>query len=472
MRNLPTTSLPILLVDDEQQILFSYSLLLKASGIKNVHTLQDSRKVLPFLKKHKISVIVLDLLMPYLTGNELLREIIREYPYIPIIIMTGRNEVDQAVECMQDGAFDYLVKPVEKSRFISSAERALEICILRNEVTSLKKHIISDQLENEAAFSSIITGNLKMRAIFHYVEAIALTKQPVLVTGETGVGKELIARAVHNVSGCEGTFVAVNIAGLDDNIFSDTLFGHKKGAYTGAEQARDGLITQASGGTLFLDEIGDLSESSQVKLLRLLQEQKYYSLGSDIAKQSDARVIVATNKDLHKRMHEGKFRKDLYYRLRAHLIYVIPLRERLEDIPLLVGHFFKEAAESLNKKKSSFPPELITLLSTYNFPGNVRELQIMIFDAVAQHKSGILPMDSFKDIIKQEHTSFQTGSLSSTQNAYVLTDIPGRLPTLKEAEDYLISEALKLSDGNQGIAASILGITRQALNKRLTRKKS
>jgi transcriptional regulator with PAS, ATPase and Fis domain len=223
---------------------------------------------------------------------------------------------------------------------------------------------------------------------------------------------------------------------------------------------------------LFLDEIGDLSESSQVKLLRLLQEQKYYSLGSDIAKQSDARVIVATNKDLHKRMHEGKFRKDLYYRLRAHLIYVIPLRERLEDIPLLVGHFFKEAAESLNKKKSSFPPELITLLSTYNFPGNVRELQIMIFDAVAQHKSGILPMDSFKDIIKQEHTSFQTGSLSSTQNAYVLTDIPGRLPTLKEAEDYLISEALKLSDGNQGIAASILGITRQALNKRLTRKKS
>lgn len=403
--------MPVLLVDDEPQILLSSSLILRSAGIKNVLTIEDSREVMPFLSMHETAVIVLDLFMPYVSGSELLAEIIRDFPQIPVIVMTAANEIDTAVECMKAGAFDYLVKPVEKNRFVSSIEKALELHALRSEIYSLKQRLFTDKLEHEDASSSIITNSQKMKAVFQYVEVVAGSQQPVLITGETGVGKELIARAVHKISGCKGVFAAVNVAGLDDNIFSDTLFGHKKGAYTGAEQPREGLIAQASGGTLFLDEIGDLAESSQVKLLRLLQEREYYPLGSDIPKHSDARIIVATNHDLHKSMLSGKFRKDLYYRLRGHQIHIPSLRERLEDIPLLLDHFLEEASKSMNRKKPTPPPELVTLLSTYGFPGNVRELQAMVFDAVARHKSGILSMDVFKKIIGQEHLSQEAGVL-------------------------------------------------------------
>ena len=462
--------MPVLLVDDEPQILLSSSLILRSAGIKNVLTIEDSREVMPFLSMHETAVIVLDLFMPYVSGSELLAEIIRDFPQIPVIVMTAANEIDTAVECMKAGAFDYLVKPVEKNRFVSSIEKALELHALRSEIYSLKQRLFTDKLEHEDAFSSIITNSQKMKAVFQYVEVVAGSQQPVLITGETGVGKELIARAVHKISGCKGVFAAVNVAGLDDNIFSDTLFGHKKGAYTGAEQPREGLIAQASGGTLFLDEIGDLAESSQVKLLRLLQEREYYPLGSDIPKHSDARIIVATNHDLHKSMLSGKFRKDLYYRLRGHQIHIPSLRERLEDIPLLLDHFLEEASKSMNRKKPTPPPELVTLLSTYGFPGNVRELQAMVFDAVARHKSGILSMDVFKKIIGQEHLSQEAGVLPGVQEENLVHRIFGRFPTLKETEEYMIKEAMRLSKGNQGIAASFLGITRQALNKRLKRK--
>lgn len=462
--------MPVLLVDDEPQILLSSSLILRSAGIKNVLTIEDSREVMPFLSMHETAVIVLDLFMPYVSGSELLPEIIRDFPQIPVIVMTAANEIDTAVECMKAGAFDYLVKPVEKNRFVSSIEKALELHALRNEIYSLKQRLFTDKLEHEDAFSSIITNSQKMKAVFQYVEVVAGSQQPVLITGETGVGKELIARAVHKISECKGVFVAVNVAGLDDNIFSDTLFGHKKGAYTGAEQPREGLIAQASGGTLFLDEIGDLAESSQVKLLRLLQEREYYPLGSDIPKHSDASIIVATNHDLHKSMLLGKFRKDLYYRLRGHQIHIPSLRERLEDIPLLLDHFLEEASKSMNRKKPTPPPELVTLLSTYGFPGNVRELQAMVFDAVARHKSGILSMDVFKEIIGQEHLSQEVGVLPGVQEENLVHRIFGRFPTLKETEEYMIKEAMRLSKGNQGIAASFLGITRQALNKRLKRK--
>lgn len=462
--------MPVLLVDDEPQILLSSSLILRSAGIKNVLTIEDSREVMPFLSMHEAAVIVLDLFMPYVSGSELLPEIIRDFPQIPVIVMTAANEIDTAVECMKAGAFDYLVKPVEKNRFVSSIEKALELHALRNEIYSLKQRLFTDKLEHEDAFSSIITNSQKMKAVFQYVEVVAGSQQPVLITGETGVGKELIARAVHKISECKGVFVAVNVAGLDDNIFSDTLFGHKKGAYTGAEQPREGLIAQASEGTLFLDEIGDLAESLQVKLLRLLQEREYYPLGSDIPKHSDARIIVATNHDLHKSMLSGKFRKDLYYRLRGHQIHIPSLRERLEDIPLLLDHFLEEASKSMNRKKPTPPPELVTLLSTYGFPGNVRELQAMVFDAVARHKSGILSMDVFKEIIGQEHLSQEVGVLPGVQEENLVHRIFGRFPTLKETEEYMIKEAMRLSKGNQGIAASFLGITRQALNKRLKRK--
>lgn len=469
MEHLNDFSFPVLLADDEPQILLGCSMILRTAGFKNIITVEDSRQVLPILSRQEVGAIVLDLSMPYISGTELLIEITNDYPHIPVIIVTATNELETAVECMKNGAFDYLVKPVEKSSFVSSVSRALEMRTLRSELSSLKHRLLTDQLEHETAFSSIITNSKKMRAIFQYVEVITNTQQPVLITGETGVGKELIAKAIHDLSGRKGEFIPVNVAGLDDTMFSDTLFGHKKGAFTGAEQARDGLIAQASGGTLFLDEIGDMLESSQVKLLRLVQEHKYYPLGSDIPKNSDIRLIVATNKDIQRLIQTGKFRKDLYYRLRAHQIHIPPLRERLEDITLLIDHFLDDAAKSLKKKKPSYPPELTTLLSNYNFPGNVRELQTMVFDAVARHTSGILSMDSFKEIIGKEYPSSKIDFSHQTKEESLPLNFSGRFPTLKETENYLISEALNRSKGNQGIAASLLGITRQALNKRLNR---
>ena len=251
----------------------------------------------------------------------------------------------------------------------------------------------------------MVTGNKKMRAIFQYVEVVAGTRQPIMITGETGVGKELVARAIHQLSGRKGDYVALNVAGLDDMMFSDTLFGHKKGAFTGADQAREGFIARAAGGTLFLDEIGDLNESSQIKLLRLLQEHEYYPVGSDIVSKSDARIVLATNRDLQKMIAAGKFRNDLYYRLCAHQIHIPPLRERLDDIPQLLDHFLATSAAMVNKKKPTPPPELAVLLSIYQFPGNMRELEALVFDAVARHASGILSMESFRAVIGEERAA-------------------------------------------------------------------
>ncbi len=375
--------------------------------------------------------------------------------------------LDSAVACMKEGAFDYLVKPVEESRFVSSVKRALELRALRRQVGALKHSLITDRLEHGEAFSSIVTVSRKMRSLFQYLEAIAGSSEPVLITGETGSGKELLAEAVHRLSSLKGEFVPVNMAGLDDTLFSDTLFGHRRGAYSGADTAREGMVARAAGGTLFLDEIGDLTLASQVKLLRLLQERQYYPLGSDMAKISDARILCATHRDLNARMAEEAFRSDLYYRLSVHQVDVPPLRERKEDIPVLLAFFAAEAADSLEKKPIEAHPELLTLLANYHFPGNVRELRAMVFDAVARHKSGpVLAVKSFRKTIKNQITATPVGKQTIDS-----TGPDGRFPTLKEAERLHIEEALLRAGGNQGTAAALLGISRPALNRRLARMK-
>ena len=388
--------------------------------------------------------------------------------------MTATSDIEIAVDCMKEGAFDYLIKPVEKSRFTGTINKALEIRALQDEVSNLKEHLFSDQLTHQKAFAPIITGSSKMLSIFRYVEAIARSNRPVYIYGETGVGKELLARAIYEVSGLKGDFVAVNVAGLDDTMFSDTLFGHRKGAYSGADSNREGLIVKASGGVLMLDEIGDLNESSQLKLLRLLEERQYYPLGSDIAQSTDVHIVATTNRDLNEMVTKGEIRKDLYYRLCTHAIKIPPLRDRPEDIQLLFEHFLDDASRSFSKKKPSYPEQLLTLLSGYHFPGNIRELQTMTYDAVARHKQGKLSMHVFKEVIKQNHDYVgpSCNSPDIMKDAlHVRRDID-RLPTLKESETLLISEALKRSNGNQGIAAELLGISRQALNKRLKRSES
>ncbi|AMV72483.1 sigma-54 dependent transcriptional regulator [Desulfuromonas carbonis] len=465
-----STEKMILLVDDEPHILATGRLCLQGANVGQIETLDDSREVLSFFAMRPPSVIVLDLHMPHLSGAELLPRIVRDYPQVPVILVTANDDIATVVDCMKSGAFDYLVKPVEPSRLIASVRKALEVSSLSSELQSLKQRLLFDQLDHPEAFSAIVTGDKKLRALFQYVEVVAKTRAPIMISGETGTGKELFARAIHTLSGCKGEFVPLNVAGLDDNLFTDTLFGHKKGAFTGADQAREGLIAKAAGGTLFLDEIGDLNEASQIKLLRLLQEQEYYPVGSDLIRKSDARIVLATNRDLQELINAGRFRNDLYYRLFAHRIHIPPLRERGEDIPLLLDHFLAVAATSLHKKKPTPPPELAVLLSLYTFPGNIRELEALVFDAVARHESGVLSMDSFRNIIGEQQTGGATVPSSEEAEGNPLIEFFGHFPTLDEVESYLIEQAMARTRGNQGMAAKLLGMGRQTLNKRLKKK--
>lgn len=464
-------SQPVLLVDDEFQLLLFYRKALEQSGFQQIFTLDDSRQVMSFLEKQIPALIVLDYSMPFLNGKDLFIKIKQEYPQIPVIFVTAVDDLETAVGCMRLGAFDYLLKPFDRERMLTSILKALEMQALQKQVTDLKQYLLSAELKNEKTFAHIITVSPKMLGIFYYIEVIASSPYPILITGETGSGKELLAKAIYFAGGSQNNFVAVNVAGLDDTMFSDTLFGHKKGAFTGAEAHREGLINQAAGGILFLDEIGDLSPASQVKLLRLIQEKEYYPLGSDTVCKTDARIVCASNHDLKRLVHDDRFRKDLFFRLSVHQIEVPPLREKPEDIPLLVLHFLAETAALLQKKAPTPPPELFPLLASYPFPGNVRELQTMVHDALFRHSGRVLGLESFKKTIAERRPEMSAPLLSDARPVDAPGMFGGQLPTLKQAEDFLVQRALTMAKGNQGIAASLLGITRQALNKRLSRHK-
>jgi len=465
MKTCAYPSLPILMVDDEVQALDSFETALLLASINNIIRCQDSRDVMRLLSTQEIEVMLLDLSMPHISGEELLSLVTKDFPEIPVIIITGSNDVETAVACMKSGAFDYVVKPVEKSRLISGVKRAIELRELQRENRLLKARVLSGEMEHPETFSEIITDSEVMWSIFQYIEAISNTSQPVLITGETGVGKELVARAIHKLSNRKGDFVPVNVAGLDDNIFADTLFGHKKGAFTGADQPRSGMIEQASGGTLFLDEIGDLSPASQVKLLRLLQDGEFFPLGSDIVKHSDARIVVATNQNFQTLQESGKFRKDLYYRLCAHHTHIPPLRDRYEDLPILVDHFLEKASKALAKKKPAPPEELIGLLATYFFPGNVRELESMIFDAVSRDKSGKLPLNLFAPYLQQQAASFDTGR---TDLAMAASSLKEKVETVSQfTERQMIIDALNKTGQNRTKAAQLLGISRRTLQNKI-----
>lgn len=457
---------PIVIIDDEEAILLSLDTTLQMAGLSNVITCYDSRQALGIMEQLTPSIVLLDLNMPHIDGEALLEEITKHFPQVIVIIITGRIEVESAVRCMKRGAFDYLVKPIDNDRLLTTVQKTLHYSELYRENIELKKSLQDTGFKHPEHFKSIITQNNKMISLFNYIESISSTSQPVLIRGETGTGKELMARAIHNLSGRSGEFVPVNVAGLDDNVFADSLFGHVRGAYTGADSHRSGLIEKAADGTLFLDEIGDLTHSSQVKLLRLLQEQEYMPLGQDKIKTSSARVVASTHVDLWAMQQQNKFRKDLLYRLRTHSIIVPPLRERLGDLHILVDHFLEKGAESLAKPKPTVPLELLPLLETYHFPGNIRELQAMIFDAIAQHKSGVLSMDAFRTHMAGARQA-ESIQQREGQQAMVPLVFADPLPSIKQATRMLIDEAMRRSGNNQSIAASMLGITQQALSKRL-----
>lgn len=459
--------LPIVVADDEPSALKSFELALNSHGWDHVLCIQDSREVIPLLQKREAEVLILDLTMPRVSGTEILEKAGELFPEIPVIVVTGLNDVKIAVECMKLGAVDYLLKPVERSRLGAAVAHVVELRELKRQNNQLKQQLLMGAaLEHPEAFEAITTRNPRMCAIFRYIEAVAMSREPILITGATGTGKELLARSAHAVYG--GPFVAVNVAGLDDQVFSDTLFGHRRGAFTDAVQHREGLVEQAKGGILFLDEVGDLSHQSQVKLLRLIQEHEYYPLGSDLPRRSEARIVVATNQDLRKRMEEGHFRRDLFYRLSVHHVALPSLVQRREDIPLLVDCFMRKAASELNRAVPTVPDELYTLLGTYHFPGNIRELRSMVFDSVSRHRGGVMSLDAFREALdRSRDRQSATPPTEALIPGNTLFEECQKLPTVREAEIQLIQEAMRRAKDNQGIAARLLGITRQTLNGKL-----
>lgn len=458
----------VLLVDDEIAWLKTLALTLRSrANINNIFTCQDGVSALEMLERHAIGVVLLDLNMPKISGEALLEQILENYPNVIVIVISGLNQIDTVVTCMKKGAFDYYVKTDEEDRIVNGVLRAVRMVEMRQEYQAMSHRLVSGQLREPQVFNDIITCNKRMLSLFTYLEAVAHSPQPILITGESGVGKELMAQAAHTLSGCKGKLVAVNAAGLDDTMFSDTLFGHVKGSYTGADQRRQGLIEQAEGGTLFLDEIGDLSIASQVKLLRLLQEGEYYPLGSDNPKRLNARIIVATHQDLSAKEARGEFRRDLYYRLRAHHVDIPPLRERADDIALLLDAFIAEAAEALNRPRLSYDRSLINLLMGYAFPGNIRELKSMVFDAMSTCRDGkCLTTETFRAAMRESPKVVARADIDNPFEGF------SRLPSFSEAANMLVQEAMNRTNNNQTMAARLLGISQPALNKRLKKNKN
>lgn len=460
----------ILVVDDDPVALELITVNLEHLGFRNVITQEDGEHVVEFCRTRPISLIILDLFLPGISGIDVLEQVTEQFPRIPVIVVTVNDSVDAAVRCMKHGAFDFMTKPLDRNRLGPAVGHALRVRDLEQRLELFgETSDTSPQLRQPETFERIITASPRMHAVFQYVEAIAPSPAAVLVTGESGTGKELLARAIHDASGRNGAFVAVNAAGLDDVMFSDTLFGHERGAYTGADRVRQGLIEKARGGTLFLDEIGDLETSSQIKLLRLLQEGEYYPLGSDEARLADVRVVAATNADLLERQERGVFRRDLYYRLLAHFIRIPALRDRPEDIPVLARHFAAQTARALGIPAPRMGSAVTELLRRYSFPGNVRELQSLIADAVSQARGGEIQTPVIQHYIDR-HDRVRAPEPRHDEHDGARFSWSGPFPTLEEVEWFLIDEALARSDQNQSAAARLLGVAQSTLSRRIAKR--
>ncbi len=474
---------PILILDDDPGIRARLALALDKAGMGNVVATDDAGYAARLMAMEKVELVLLDLSLPPISGEVLLRDFAHHYPQIPVIIVTGTVDPATIVRCMKAGAIDYIIKPVEDERLLAAVRNGLRLAELTREASGFRDRVFNDRIERPEIFSGIISADPRMIALFKYVEAVAKSRQPVLIHGETGTGKELFARAIHEASGRSGPFVALNIGGLDDTVLSDTLFGHRKGAYTGADRPRPGLIKEASGGSLFLDEIGDLDSRTQIKLLRLLQEEEYYPLGSDSPQRSETRIFAATARDLRAASRAGSFRADLYFRLQTHLIHIPPLRSRKGDLPLLAMRFIEASARSLGISPPVLPVEALGSLAAYDFPGNVRELESIIHDAVATaaakgRTSLSLKLDArpgpesaSRDRPQGGKADLEGAGALAPENAPKggLSLLPGPFPSLRQVEAWLIDEAMKASAGNVQKAARLLGLSRQTLYKHLAR---
>lgn len=482
--------LPLLLVDDEQDFLQAFNFILKREGIHNIISASSGEEALEILKQQPIGACFSDMMLGDLTGQELLAHIREHHPDVPVVMLTALPDPELIVECMRAGAYDYLVKPVERAALVACARRLVQYVDVQLENRSLRQETIPAPLKHPQNFAHIQTVNERMHGIFRYIESMGPNSLSILIRGETGTGKELIAKAIHNASGRSGPFIGENISGIDDTLFSSTLFGHRKGAFTGAESSRPGLLEEASGGTLFLDEIGDLTPQSQKKLLRVLQEGEWIPLGTESSskRQVSCRMLFATHTNLEELVEKGLFRADLFYRIQAHTIFLPSLRERSDDIPLLTDVFLEEAKQTLCMEKLQVPGELYSLLKSYHWPGNIRELEGTLMHAVSHSRSGHLNFQEILGKLGRDPATFAgstSGSVpevssvseheSNSDNEHTGQSFAqwlkqtNELPALKEAENQLIQKALEMCEQNITQAARLLGMSREALSKRLNR---
>ncbi len=426
----------ILAVDDDRNLVALLQMRLEAAGYE-VITAFDEVEALERVKEQMIDLSIVDLQLVQKDGISLMEDLHLIIPDMPVIILTAYGSIETAVEAMKRGAFSYLTKPFEPQELLFQIQKALENRRLSSEIERLK-----GLLEERYSFSSIVTRNETMQKVLEVISRIAKTESTVLVLGESGTGKDLIAKAIHLASDRkEKPFVAVNCAALPEPLLESSLFGHEKGAFSGAVRSAKGLFLQANEGTIFLDEIGDMPLSIQAKVLRVLQERNFYPVGSERLTDVDVRIIVATNKNLEEQVKQGLFREDLYYRIHVIPIHLPPLRERKEDIPPLVEHFLRKFSQQAKKEIKGLTPEAMQKLMLYDWPGNIRELENVIEYAVAM---------SDKDFITEDLILRTKG---------VVTQAP--VQPLKEARDafeksYLMY-LLEISRGKVSEAAKLAG---------------
>jgi DNA-binding NtrC family response regulator len=464
----------ILVVDDEEIIRDSLSEWLSDSGY-GVMTVPDGASALEIIKRKNVDMMIADLKMPVMDGIELIKKAREIDPTLPVVIMTAYGTVASAIEAMKAGAYDYMEKPFCPERVEIIIKNLLAHQNVVKENIALKEGNIAlkKELGRKFQFEELVGKSHKMQELFELIRTVAKSNATILIQGETGTGKELVAKAIHAESlRHKGPFVSLNCAALPESLLESELFGHEKGSFTGAIAQKKGKFELAHMGTIFLDEIGDISPNIQVHLLRVIQEREFSRVGGNELIKVDVRIITSTNRDLKKRIEEGKFREDLFYRFNVVPLQIPPLRERTEDIPLLARYFLRKYNTENNKNIRDFSPEAIDFFMKYLWPGNVRELENVIEHSVVVSQSDLIIIDNLPPLMKKVLT-FLNDTAGQVQNAGIKSNDPdgigAGLPalklrqvnkSLKESEKLHILEVLEETDWNYTHAAKILGISR------------
>jgi DNA-binding NtrC family response regulator len=450
----------LLIVEDHEPARRQLQQLLQADPYLQVDVCGDGDQALRMLTESSYSLLITDLRMPRLDGLQLIQEVQRRGLPVTVVVTTGHGSIGEAVQATRAGAYDFLTKPIDMDHLRLVLHRALKDRALQDEVARLR-----EQLQTRYAFHNVISKNPRMHGVFELISNIAHTNTTVLIEGETGTGKEQIARAIHQASvNRQGPMVAVNCAALPENLLESELFGHEKGAFTSAVSSRKGRFEVADGGTIFLDEVGDVPASMQAKLLRVLQERRFERVGGMQSIEVDVRVIAATNRPLLRLVKQGKFREDLFYRLNVVWVGLPPLRERPEDIPLLAQHFAEKYAHG--KPPKTIAPEAMEILLAYRWPGNIRELENAIERACVTSRDTVIRPENLPPEL----------STPTTPKLPFSVDLDRPLPDLLrevtgKVEQQYIRKALKKARGNVGRCAKICGLSRRSISAKIAEYK-